>query len=86
MLLLQCTAMRPLTAKTGVRVPSMLIKRNFRIQARELAEAPLAHVIGDRTEAAYWRGDLFEKRRRLMFAWAAQCGVGSPKAGERCHR
>jgi integrase len=37
---------------------------------RELAEAALAHVLSDKTEAAYQRGDLFEKRRRLMWAWA----------------
>jgi integrase len=37
----------------------------------EVAEAALAHVVADRTEAAYRRGDLFEKRRRLMTAWAA---------------
>ncbi len=36
----------------------------------EVAEAALAHVVGDRTEAAYRRGDLFEKRRRLMQDWA----------------
>jgi hypothetical protein len=41
--------------------------------SREVAEAALAHVV--RTEAAYRRGDLFEKRRRLMDAWAAQCAV-----------
>ncbi len=39
----------------------------------EVAEAALAHVIGDKTEAAYRRGDLFEKRRRLMTAWATFC-------------
>jgi len=33
------------------------------------------HVVADRTEAAYRRGDLFEKRRRLMTAWAAYCGA-----------
>jgi integrase len=38
---------------------------------RELAEATLAHVLSDKTEAAYQRGDLFEKRRKLMAAWAA---------------
>lgn len=38
--------------------------------AREVAEAALAHTIGDKVEAAYRRGDLFEKRRRLMEAWA----------------
>lgn len=36
-----------------------------------LSESALAHVVGDRTEAAYRRGDLFEKRRKLMNAWAA---------------
>ena len=30
----------------------------------------LAHAIESKTEAAYRRGDLFEKRRRLMEAWA----------------
>lgn len=37
---------------------------------REIAEAALAHVVRDKTEAAYQRGDLLEKRRRLMTAWA----------------
>jgi len=40
---------------------------------REVAETALAHVIADDTEAAYQRGDLFEKRRKLMTAWAAHC-------------
>jgi len=38
--------------------------------AREVAEMSLAHAIGNAVEAAYRRGDLFEKRRRLMDAWA----------------
>lgn len=37
---------------------------------REVCEAALAHVVKDKTEAAYRRGDLFEKRRELMEAWA----------------
>jgi integrase len=37
---------------------------------RELAEAALAHTIGDKTEGAYRRGTLFDKRRGLMQAWA----------------
>jgi len=41
---------------------------------REVAEAALAHTLGSKTEAAYARGDLFEKRRRLMDDWAAFCG------------
>lgn len=38
---------------------------------REVAEAALAHVVGDTTERAYRRGDALEKRRRLMTDWAA---------------
>jgi integrase len=41
--------------------------------AGTVAEAALAHVVGDKVEAAYRRGDLFEKRRRLMNAWATFC-------------
>lgn len=40
---------------------------------REVAEAALAHVIGDKAEQAYRRGDALEKRRALMEAWAAWC-------------
>lgn len=39
----------------------------------EVAEAALAHIVGDKVEAAYRRGDLFDKRRRLMEAWADHC-------------
>ena len=41
--------------------------------AREAAEMALAHAIGNEVEAAYRRGDLFEKRRALMDEWAAFC-------------
>jgi len=37
---------------------------------RELAEAALAHTVGDMTERAYRRGDALEKRRLLMAGWA----------------
>lgn len=40
----------------------------------EVVEMALAHTIEDPTEAAYRRGDLFEKRARLMEAWATYCG------------
>jgi integrase len=43
---------------------------------REVAEAALAHTLRDKVEAAYRRGDLFEKRRRLMGDWAAFCATG----------
>jgi integrase len=39
----------------------------------DVVEMALAHVIKDRTEAAYRRGDLFEKRRQLMNDWALYC-------------
>lgn len=51
---------------------------------REIAEAALAHVVGDATERAYRRGDALEKRRALMEAWAKFCepvdGVVVPMA------
>jgi integrase len=36
----------------------------------EVVEMALAHAVDDKVEAAYRRGDLFEKRRRLMTAWS----------------
>jgi integrase len=39
----------------------------------EVVEMALAHVIENKTEAAYRRGDFFEKRRQLMDAWATFC-------------
>lgn len=44
---------------------------------REVAEAALAHTVGDQTERAYRRGDALEKRRLMMDAWATWC---EPKA------
>ena len=42
-------------------------RTNFQNHVVEMA---LAHAIGDKVEAAYRRGDLFEKRTRLMNAWS----------------
>jgi integrase len=47
---------------------------------REVVEMALAHSIGDKVEAAYRRGDLFEKRRRLMSEWATYCARGKAAA------
>lgn len=44
----------------------------------EVAEAALAHAISNKVEAAYRRGDLFNKRRRLMQAWADFCCTTTP--------
>ena len=41
----------------------------------ELCEMALAHTLSDKTEAAYRRGDLFEKRRLLMLDWARFCNT-----------
>jgi integrase len=55
-------------------------RSTFRDWAAEMSNYPnhvvemaLAHVIGDKVEAAYRRGDLFEKRRRLMAEWERYC-------------
>ncbi|NBB26270.1 tyrosine-type recombinase/integrase [Porphyrobacter sp. SLTP] len=43
----------------------------------DLAEAALAHVVTDKTVAAYQRGTMLEKRRELMAAWASYCDGAS---------
>ena len=51
----------------------MKAKRDHRLplcrRATEVIEAALAHVVGNKVEAAYARSDLFERRRRLMNDW-----------------
>lgn len=60
--------------------------------AHEVAEMALAHAIENKVERAYRRGDLFDKRRRLMSDWATYCAskdaidskvtpIGKAKAG-----
>ena len=70
--------MRPGTTVHGFR-------SSFRDWAAErtsypnhVAEAALAHTISDKVEKAYRRGDLFEKRRRLMADWASWCSRPLP--------
>jgi integrase len=48
----------------------------------EIAEAALAHIVGDKTEAAYRRGDALDRRRRLMETWAKYCTSGHVAAGK----
>jgi integrase len=71
-------AMLELVKSAGVTVHGF--RSTFRDWAAEttaypnhVVEMALAHVIGDKVEAAYRRGDLFEKRRRLMRDWATYC-------------
>jgi integrase len=76
--------MRSLLERMGRRdVTVHGFRSTFRDWAAETTSFPnhviemaLAHSIPDRTEAAYRRGDLFEKRRALMTEWAAYCGGG----------
>ena len=44
----------------------------------EIAEMALAHAVGNKVEAAYRRGDLFERRRRIMADWAKFCVSPNP--------
>lgn len=50
--------------------------------SHEVCEMALAHTIGNKAEAAYRRGDLFEKRRRLMVDWANYCLSGDGTGSE----
>jgi hypothetical protein len=54
----------------------MVFGRRFMIGLLSAVTSPerLAHVVENKTEAAYRRGDLFDKRRLLMDAWADYCG------------
>ena len=49
--------------------------------SHEVCEMALAHTIGNKAEAAYRRGDLFEKRRRLMGDWATYCATPAAAGG-----
>lgn len=48
---------------------------------REVAEAALAHLVGDAVERAYRRGDALEKRRQLMDTWALHCNSADAEDG-----
>jgi integrase len=48
-------------------------RTNFPAEVREMA---LAHTVSDKTELAYRRGDLFQKRRQVMDAWARFASTG----------
>jgi integrase len=48
--------------------------------AHEVCKMELAHATGNRAEAAYRRGDLLDKQRKLMDAWAIDCEAPSARA------
>jgi len=73
-------AMAKVLERMGVAVTVHGFRSTFRDWAEELTsysanviEMALAHIVKDETEAAYRRGDLFEKRRALMDDWARYC-------------
>jgi integrase len=43
---------------------------------KEMLDIALAHTVSDKVEAAYRRGDMFEKRQQLMADWGKYCGAG----------
>ncbi len=51
---------------------------------REVAEMALAHAIGNKVEAAYRRGDLFDKRKQLMQDWATYARTGKGTQVDAC--
>jgi integrase len=73
-------AMKMVLRRMGVNITAHGFRSSFRDWAgnesdfsREVAEAALAHVVGDKAEQAYRRGDALEKRRQLMHSWANFC-------------
>ncbi len=85
---LSTNALRALLIRMDVKVTVHGFRSSFRDWAgeastfpRELAEAALAHVVGDETERAYRRGDALEKRRKLMDAWSSYVTHGAPSKG-----
>jgi integrase len=80
-------------------VPHGLARATFKTWAtectsvpREVIETALAHTLENKTEEAYWRGDLFDKRVRAMHAWAeflnqpARASSVTPIRKNRAHR
>jgi integrase len=84
-----CKPSKPLSNMAMLRLPERMGRANltahgfrstFRDCAaeqtdypREVAEMALAHTVGDKVEAAYRRGDLFQKRRDMLAEWARHC-------------
>ncbi|CAA2102054.1 Prophage CP4-57 integrase [Methylobacterium bullatum] len=78
-------ALSALLKRMGVKATTHGFRSSFRDWAcdattfpREVAEAALAHAVGDATEAAYRRSDALDKRRELMNAWDAYVSSESP--------
>ena len=80
-------AMRLVLRRMGHLVTAHGFRSSFRDWAAEttaypnhVVEQALAHAISNAVEAAYQRGDLLQKRRRLMEDWAKYCGTPVARA------
>lgn len=74
-------ALLRLSQKMGYKITTHGFRSTFKDWAAELtqfpedlSEAALAHIIKDKTQAAYQRGDMLQKRAEMMSAWAKYCG------------
>jgi integrase len=65
--------LRPGVTVHGFRSTFMDWSHETTAFAKVAIDMALAHAVSDKVEAAYRRGDLFDKRRRLMSEWAAYC-------------
>jgi integrase len=86
---LAVNALTRLLHRMGVNVTVHGFRSTFRDWAAEVTAYPnfvveqaLAHAIGNGVEEAYRRGDLFEKRARLMEDWAKYCAGANARSGE----
>jgi len=86
---LNINAPRKLLIGMGHRITVHGFRSSFRDWAAErthfpseVAEMALAHAVGSKVEAAYRRGDMFDKRRRLMDAWATFCMTAPVERGQ----
>ena len=70
--------MRPGHTVHGFRSTFMDWAHERTATAKVVIDMALAHTVGDKVEAAYRRGDLFEKRRKLMEAWDHYCSKPVP--------
>ncbi|MCK1650091.1 tyrosine-type recombinase/integrase [Bradyrhizobium sp. 149] len=80
------TSLQAVLERMGVDATPHGFRSSFRDWAgdatsfpREVAEAALAHIVGDKAERAYRRGDALEKRRKLMEAWQSYCQGTTPR-------
>lgn len=81
-------AMLKLLERMGYDVTVHGFRSTFRDWAAEVTSFPnhvvemaLSHAVGDKVESAYRRGDLFQKRRQLMDAWARYCAESRKRDG-----